>query len=199
MGALERQSAAFRSARRAGLRLECSSLSRVAGVATPYRLRITCLLAVAAAVAVVAAGWGGAPTSKAGVQTARRLAKSATVTTRKVKKLGTVLVNSRGRTLYMFVPDHRKKVTCKGKCATYWPPLKVKKGRKPTAGGAAKKKLLGTDKNPGGGRVVTYNRWPLYTYIADTKPGQATGQAIKLNGGYWYVLSPAGKVIKKKP
>ena len=80
-----------------------------------------------------------------------------------------------------------------------WPPLKIKKGQKPTAGGAAKKKLLGTDKNPSGGRVVTYNRWPLYTYIADTKPGQATGQAIKLNGGYWYVLSPAGKVIRKKP
>jgi predicted lipoprotein with Yx(FWY)xxD motif len=163
-------------------------------------VRIARLAALAAAVVVVAVGWGGpsASKAKAGVVGARHLTKSATVKTRKIKKLGTVLVNSRGFTLYMFVPDHRKKVTCKGKCATYWPPLKLKKGQKPTAGGAAKKKLLGADKNPGGGRVVTYNRWPLYTYIADSKPGQATGQAIKLNGGYWYVLSPAGKVIKKK-
>ncbi|HEU5477010.1 MAG TPA: hypothetical protein VFU64_04175 [Gaiellaceae bacterium] len=147
-----------------------------------------------AAVAVAAAVWSGT-----GVAGARHVLKSPTVTTKKIKKLGTVLVNSRGLTLYMFVPDHQKRVTCKGQCAVIWPPLKIKKGRKPTAGGAARKGLLGTDRNPSGGRVVTYNRWPLYTYISDSKPGQATGQAIKLNGGYWYVLSPAGKVIKKKP
>jgi predicted lipoprotein with Yx(FWY)xxD motif len=70
--------------------------------------------------------------------------------------------------------------------------LKVKSGQKPTAGGAAKKGLLGLD-----GRVVTYNRWPLYTYITDHKPGQATGQGINNSGGKWYVLSPLGQVIKK--
>lgn len=117
--------------------------------------------------------------------------------TKKVGKLGTILVNGKGFTLYMFVPDKQKKVTCTGSCAVIWPPLKLKAGQKPTAGGAAKKSLLGTDKNPSGGRVVTYNRWPLYTYIGDTKPGQATGQAKNLNGGLWYVLSPSGKVIKK--
>jgi predicted lipoprotein with Yx(FWY)xxD motif len=42
-----------------------------------------------------------------------------------------------------------------------------------------------------------YNRWPLYTYIGDSKPGQANGQAQNLNGGLWYVLSPSGRVIKK--
>jgi predicted lipoprotein with Yx(FWY)xxD motif len=119
--------------------------------------------------------------------------KAATVQTRKVGKLGTLLVNGKGLTLYMFVPDHQKKVTCKGTCAKVWPPLKLKKGQKPTAGGSAKKKLLGMD-----GRVVTYNHWPLYTYVGDSKPGQANGQAKDLNGGLWYVLSPKGKLIKKK-
>ena len=119
--------------------------------------------------------------------------------TRSVKKLGTILVNSKGLTLYMFVPDHQKKVTCKGACAAAWPPLKLKQGQKPTARGSAKAKLLGSDKNPSGGRVVTYNRWPLYTYAGDSKPGQTNGQATKLNGGLWYVLSPSGKLIKKKP
>jgi len=160
-------------------------------------LRLAGCAALAAAVAVLA-GCGGSTMPKSGVAGARHVAKSATVTTRKVRRLGVILVNSRGRTLYMFVPDHRTKVTCKGKCAIAWPPLKIKKGQRPTAGGAARKKLLGTDRNPSGGRVVTYNRWPLYTYIADTKPGQTNGQAIKLNGGLWYVLSPSGKVIKKK-
>ena len=55
-----------------------------------------------------------------------------------------------------------------------------------------------TEAVPVGGRVVTYNKWPLYTYVADTKPGQATGQALNLNGGLWYVLAPSGKVIRTK-
>ncbi len=152
--------------------------------------RIAVVAVLAAAVSIVAIGWTGPASSKAAAQHAAR--KAATVQTKTLKKLGTILVNSKGRTLYMFVPDHQKKVTCKGSCAAAWPPLKLKKGVKPTAGGAARKKLLGMD-----GRVVTYNRWPLYTYIGDSKPGQANGQAQDLNGGLWYVLSPSGKVIKK--
>lgn len=118
--------------------------------------------------------------------------------TRKVGKLGVILVNGAGRTLYMFVPDKQKKVTCKGACAVIWPPLKLKAGQKPTAGGAAKKSLLGTYKVAGGKRVVSYNRWPLYTYYTDHKPGQATGQRVNNSGGLWYVLSASGKVIKTK-
>jgi predicted lipoprotein with Yx(FWY)xxD motif len=152
--------------------------------------RRTGLIALAAAVGVLVVG----SSAGSGLAAARHVTKAATVNTRKVGKLGTILVNSKGFTLYMFVPDHQKKVTCKGSCAVVWPPLKVKKGQKPTAGGSAKKNLLGTD-----GTVVTYNRWPLYTYVSDTKPGQAKGQATKLNGGLWYVLSSSGKVIKKKP
>jgi predicted lipoprotein with Yx(FWY)xxD motif len=155
-------------------------------------LRIGVIAAVAAAVAVSAAVWSGA-----GASATRHLLSTPTVTTRKVGKLGVILVNSKGRTLYMFVPDKQKKVTCKGSCAVIWPPLKIKSG-KPTAGGAAKKSLLGTYKTASG-TVVSYNHWPLYTYITDTKPGQATGQAVNNSGGLWYVLSPSGKVIKTKP
>ena len=151
--------------------------------------RIAVVALLAGVVAIVAIGWTGSASSKAA---ARRAASTATVQTRKVGRLGVILVNSKGRTLYMFVPDHQKRVTCKGSCAVIWPPLKVKSGQKPTAGGAAKKGLLGLD-----GRVVTYNRWPLYTYITDHKPGQATGQGINNSGGKWYVLSPSGQVIKK--
>ena len=152
-------------------------------------VRIVGIAALAAVVAVVA--------PKGGVASARHLTKAATVQTRKISGLGTVLVNSRGLTLYMFAPDKQKRVTCKGQCAVIWPPLKLKAGQKPTAGGAARKALLGSDPNPSGGRVVTYNRWPLYTYIQDHKPGQTTGQGIDNSGGKWYVLSPSGKVIKK--
>ena len=124
--------------------------------------------------------------------------KTVVISTRKLPKLGTVLVNAKGRTLYMFVPDKRKKVTCVRACAKIWPPVKLPKGAKAVAAGKAKASLLGSDRNPAGGRVVTYNKWPLYTYVTDTAPGQAKGQALNLNGGLWYVLSPAGKVIRTK-
>jgi predicted lipoprotein with Yx(FWY)xxD motif len=146
--------------------------------------------ALAVMLAIVTTGWSGAVSSKAA---ARHVAAAPTVQTKKIKNLGVVLVNSKNLTLYMFVPDKQKKVTCTSKaCVAVWPPLKLKKGQKPTAGGAAKKNLLGMD-----GRVVTYNRWPLYTYVSDTKPGQAKGQGINSLGGKWYVLTPSGKVLKR--
>jgi predicted lipoprotein with Yx(FWY)xxD motif len=124
---------------------------------------------------------------------------SVRISSKTLPKLGTVLVNSKGRTLYMFVPDKHAKVTCAGACAAVWPPVKLPKGTKAVASGKVKSSLLGSDPNPSGGRVVTYAHWPLYTYVADTKAGEAKGQALKLNGGLWYVLSPSGTVIKKKP
>jgi predicted lipoprotein with Yx(FWY)xxD motif len=125
--------------------------------------------------------------------------KAVVISTRRLPKLGTVLVDGKGRTLYMFVPDKRKRVTCVRTCAAVWPPVKLPKAAKPAARAKAKAALLGSDRDPAGGRVVTYNRWPLYTYVADTVPGQAKGQALNLNGGLWYVLAPDGKVIRKKP
>ncbi len=124
--------------------------------------------------------------------------KKVVISTRKLKGLGYVLVDGRGRTLYMFVPDKRKRVTCVRVCAAVWPPVKLPRGAKAVAVGRAKASLLGSDPSPAGGRVVTYARWPLYTYVSDTRPGVATGQAVDLNGGLWYVLTPTGKLIRKK-
>jgi predicted lipoprotein with Yx(FWY)xxD motif len=151
--------------------------------------------AAAALTAVAALAVAGFGSASAGVGSAR---KAVTVSTRSVKGLGQILVDSRGRTLYMFVPDKQKKVTCKStSCQAAWPPLKLT-GAKAVAAGKAKQSLLSSDPDPKGGKVVTYARWPLYTYIGDSKPGQATGQALNLSGGLWYVLSPSGAVIKKK-
>jgi predicted lipoprotein with Yx(FWY)xxD motif len=55
--------------------------------------------------------------------------------------------------------------------------------------------LLGSDPDPSGGRVVTYDGWPLYTYADDVQPGQATGQDIDLNDGEWYVIRPTGQPL----
>jgi predicted lipoprotein with Yx(FWY)xxD motif len=156
-------------------------------------MRKMLLLAVPAAALLLAAT--GASATKAKTSTT---AASVVISTRTLPKLGTVLVDGTGRTLYMFVPDKRLKVTCVRTCAAVWPPVKLPKGAKPAARGGARRTLLASDPDPAGGRVVTYNRWPLYTYVADRAPGQARGQALNLNGGLWYVLAPSGLVIRKK-
>ena len=121
------------------------------------------------------------------------------IATRTIPGLGPVLVNAQGHTLYSFAPDKDQKVTCVGSCAEVWPPAFLPSGQKPTASGPVKQALLSSDPDPAGGKVITYAGWPLYTFVSDTAPGAATGQALNLNGGPWYVLSPSGQVIKTKP
>ena len=124
---------------------------------------------------------------------------TVTVTTRSLPEVGTVLATGKGYALYMFVPDRRRAVTCTGVCAGTWPPLMLPSGATLAAGPGVKAALLGSDPAPGGGRVVTYNGWPLYTYTGDVEPGQVTGQAIDLNGGPWYVLRPSGAPLEPGP
>jgi predicted lipoprotein with Yx(FWY)xxD motif len=165
-----------------------------------YQLRLPAI-ALVAALGLVAAGCGGGSSSsmpKSGVAGAEHSLTSVAVKTRKVSGLGVILVNPSGRTLYVFMKDARSRVTCTGQCASFWPPLKWKSKSKPTAGGTAKTSLLSTDKNPSGGRVVTYNKWPLYTYTGDSAAGQAKGEALNLNGGKWYVISATGTLVKHK-
>jgi predicted lipoprotein with Yx(FWY)xxD motif len=127
-----------------------------------------------------------------GVSSAAR----AQIATRILPRLGTVLTNGQGHTLYLFIPDNGRQVTCVSTCAQIWPPVKLANGQQPVVSGQAKPSLAGSDPDPEGGRVVTYAGWPLYTYIGDSTPGSATGQGLNANGGLWYVLSPSGQAIK---
>jgi len=111
--------------------------------------------------------------------------------------LGTVLVNGRGFTLYVYLPDAQSsRSRCTGVCSAGWPPVAVPSGvsAAPT-GGEARASLLGTTTRSGGVVQVTYNGWPLYTWTGDAQPGQATGQGIYNLGGLWYVISPDGNPV----
>ncbi|MGH2941113.1 MAG: COG4315 family predicted lipoprotein [Solirubrobacterales bacterium] len=112
-----------------------------------------------------------------------------------IPDLGKVVVDE-GVTLYTFVPDRATEVTCKGSCASAWPPLTVAPGQEPSGSEAVEKGLIGTDPGERGSTVVTYAGWPLYSFVSDTEPGEANGQGVDLNGGYWYVISPSGRVIR---
>lgn len=121
---------------------------------------------------------------------------SVTITVHSVPSLGKVVATDKGFTLYMFPPDKQKSSTCTGSCVGHWPPLYVPSGAKLRAGAGVDKSLLGRVKS-GDRQIATYNHWPLYTYHADVRPGLATGQDLELDGGLWYVLSPAGTPIKR--
>jgi predicted lipoprotein with Yx(FWY)xxD motif len=108
-------------------------------------------------------------------------------------RLGRILVDSKGITLYDFPPDKGTTSVCYGACAALWPPLLTK--GKPVAGQGVRASLLGTTKRKDGKLEVTYNGHPLYYFVSDRKPGQTTGQGVNQFGGPWWVLSPAGKEI----
>jgi predicted lipoprotein with Yx(FWY)xxD motif len=108
-------------------------------------------------------------------------------------RLGRILVDAGGRTLYDFPPDKRGASTCYGACAALWPPLLT--SGKPIAGPGARQSLLGTTRRKDGKFEVTYNKHPLYYFVSDRKPGQTTGQGLNQFGAPWWVLSPAGKEI----
>lgn len=121
------------------------------------------------------------------------------VDARAITGVGTVLVTTSGYALYVFAPDNHATVTCTGVCLGTWPPLAITEGEDLVAGPGVKQSLLSSVPNPAGGRVVTYDGWPLYTYTGDVQPGEATGQNIDLNGGEWYVIAPSGQPVIPAP
>jgi predicted lipoprotein with Yx(FWY)xxD motif len=110
-------------------------------------------------------------------------------------RLGRILVDAKGITLYDFPPDKRGQSTCYGACAALWPPLLTT--GKPIAGLGVRQSLLGTIRRKDGKLEVTYNRHPLYYFVSDRRPGQTTGQGLDQFGGPWWVLTPAGKEIHR--
>jgi predicted lipoprotein with Yx(FWY)xxD motif len=109
-------------------------------------------------------------------------------------KLGKILVDSKGMTLYLFKKDKGGKSSCSGACAEVWPPLTTSGAPKPQNGAEAS--LLSTTKRDDGSTQVVYNNWPLYTYVSDTKPGDAKGNDFEQFGAEWYALTPAGEKPK---
>jgi predicted lipoprotein with Yx(FWY)xxD motif len=106
-------------------------------------------------------------------------------------KLGKILVDGQGKTLYLFEKDKKGKPTCYDECAAAWEPY-VTQGD-PAAGDGVKAGLLATVTRKDGARQVVYGGWPLYSYEDDKKPGDVTGQEKEEFGGEWYALGADGK------
>jgi len=146
-------------------------------------------LSAALVIGAAAAGCGGAPATS--LPRYEVLASS-------IPGLGKVITDGKGLTLYMYAPDHQGVSRCYGFCAQQWPPLVLPHGvARPKAGPGVRAALLGTVRRANGQLQETYGGWPLYLWIGDTAPGQATGQADDM--GLWYVLSVTGAVNRGTP
>ena len=99
-----------------------------------------------------------------------------------------VVTNARGFTLYSFAPDTATTSKCSGPCAQIWPPLTG-----PVAAAQGVTGKLGTITRSDGSKQTTYDGHPVYTYTADTGPGQANGNGINVDGGVWHEVTASGQ------
>jgi predicted lipoprotein with Yx(FWY)xxD motif len=100
-------------------------------------------------------------------------------------KLGPILVDGAGMTLYLYTKDSPNTTVCYDGCATAWPPLLVGAGVTPALDGIGGN--LGTVLRNDGNLQVTYNGIPLYYWFRDKKPGDTLGQGVN---NVWYVIPP---------
>jgi predicted lipoprotein with Yx(FWY)xxD motif len=153
-------------------------------------------LAAIPTIALVTAGCGGGSgdgSTAASAPPKTASGQAATIGAGSEGNLGTILVDSQGRTLYLFQKDSGTKSACFGACASAWPPLRD--SGKPTVGSGLSAELLGTTSRSDGMPQVTYNGHPLYLFAGDEKPGDTEGQGSTAFGGAWLALNPSGDQV----
>ena len=158
------------------------SLTRPEALNRPRML--LALLAVAAGAALLAACSSSGTSSSAGSGSL----SAATAGGLKTATIGgaTVLTSAKGFTLYSFAPDTSTKSTCNGTCAQNWPPVKGPANASGVTG------TFGTIKRADGSTQATFDGHPLYTFVADTAPGQAKGNDLNAFGGQWHEITTSG-------
>ena len=129
------------------------------------------------------------------VATAQARAPKSAVVTLKKTSLGTILVDPRGRTLYLFEKDGNGVSVCTSACLSYWPAFTSR--TVPRAGAGVQQSLLRLAEPKRGLRQVTYDGHPLYTFVGDKQAGQTTGEGLTNFGAGWYVLAANGQKIEK--
>ena len=164
------------------------------------RLVRSIAIAVVLAFALAACGSGGSSTKTSGTTTGSPTATTtaagaaATIDTGQTG-LGTVLVNTEGRTLYHLTKESATNIVCTGPCASLWPPVTVPSGQQPQAGAGVTGTLTVVNR-PDGTRQVAVNGYPLYTYSLDQKAGDTKGQGFAT---VWFALMANGSSTAAAP
>ena len=166
------------------------------------RTRLAMVGAVAAAAALLAAcgsngsssgGYGGGYGGGGRHTSAARAASSGALVSATSTPLGSILVNSAGKTIYFFAIDSRNHSACTGTCLSYWPIVTAPTTIPTSVPGVMAK--IGSFTRPDGTKQLTIDSLPVYTFSGDSGPGMTNGQGKNLSGGLWWVVSPAGTPI----
>ena len=150
-------------------------------------MRLTALLALLAVSAVLAAcgsgsSYGGGSKSTSGASGASDAGSTVVASARKAK-VGSVIVDAQGRTLYRFTAEAQGVPVCTAACVGTWPPATV-------SAATGLPKHVATVKRPDGGKLqLTYDGHPLYRYAGDQSKADANGEGV---GGQWFVLKAGG-------
>jgi predicted lipoprotein with Yx(FWY)xxD motif len=168
----------------------------------PNRGLVVGALVVATGLAAGCGGGSGSPAS--GPTTTTNSSGSGTTaaskfSTANVSGVGDVIVDGKGRTVYILTSAGQKNVPCTDAsgCTAVWPDLPFKGGAMAAqAGMGVNGSLLGAMKLSDGETYPTYNGYLMYEYTGDSSRGQANGQGIKSFGGTWYALNPSGRPVK---
>jgi predicted lipoprotein with Yx(FWY)xxD motif len=149
-------------------------------------MRITALLALLAVSSVLAACGGsssGGSDKGSSSSSSASDAKSAVVASAKKAKVGSVIVDAQGRTLYRFTAEAQGVPVCTGECVGTWPPALA-------SSATGLPEHVATVKRPDGGKLqLTYDGHPLYRYAGDQTKADANGEGV---GGQWYVVKAGG-------
>jgi predicted lipoprotein with Yx(FWY)xxD motif len=142
-------------------------------------MRITAsvaLLAVSAVLAACGSSSGG------GSGTSGSSSSGALVASAKKPKVGSVIVDAQGRTLYHFTAEAEGVPVCTGACVGTWSPALATRA-------SGLPEHVATVRRPDGGKQLTYDGHPLYRYAGDRSKADANGQGV---GGQWFVVKAAG-------
>jgi predicted lipoprotein with Yx(FWY)xxD motif len=156
--------------------------------------RLSAAALALAALALIAAGCGGGDDSTSSTSTASSAGQGgggpSTVSGAENSELGTILVDSKGFTVYSFAKDQGTTSSCYGGCEEAWPPVIVE--GEPSAGEGASSSELGTTERKDGSTQATYAGHPLYNFVEDKKAGEANGNGVTAFGAEWNALDESG-------
>lgn len=139
------------------------------------------------------AACGGTTSTATASPSPSPVATGTTIAVATDAKLGQILVDGKGMTVYLFVADTGTASTCYTSCAQFWPPVLTDGA--PQAGTGAHASLLGTTTRTDGKVEVTYAGHPLYYFLKDKAAGDTTGQGVNGFGALWWVMGPSGAAM----
>ncbi|MDT4987076.1 MAG: hypothetical protein QOI74_1170 [Micromonosporaceae bacterium] len=160
-------------------------------IPTHTRARATALLATAALTLLLVSACSrlGSLSSPSAQNTGGPPGSELRLAAKQVDKLGLVVTDGSGMTLYRFEKDtaNPSVSNCEASCAALWPPLTTTATRAQLSG--IDKRFIGTMARKDGSVQITLKGMPLYRYAKDGAPGQANGQGV---GGTWFAVTPTG-------